>query len=213
MALSDAINRAVRHVPVWPLYAGGMAWLGWLFWRAATDPALIEPVDWLERAYGLAALQLLVASLAISPVRRLAGINLLRFRRATGLLAFAFAAAHVAVWALLDLQAVSAIMADIVKRPYITVGFAAFVLLVPLALTSTDGAIRRMGGVAWRRLHRLVYPAAFLAALHFLWLARGFALEPLVYGGLILILLAARLKPRDWLRRQASRPGGGVTGA
>ena len=191
--LAQRVNGWVRRVPTWPIYLLGFGWMAWLFWRGATDFTLIEPIDWLERAYGEKALQLLVATLAVTPLRRFLGINLLKFRRALGLLVFFFVLAHFLVWALLDVQAVSAIWADILKRPYITIGMAAFAMLIPLALTSNNASVRRLGGGGWRKLHWLTYSIAVLGAVHYIWLARGFALEPLVYLGIILGLLATRV--------------------
>ena len=191
--LAQRINGWLRRVPTWPVYLLGFGWIAWLFWRGATDYTLVEPIDWLERAYGEKALQLLVATLAVTPLRRFLGINLLKFRRALGLLVFFFVLAHFLVWALLDVQALGAVWADILKRPYITIGMAAFALLIPLALTSNNASVRRLGGAGWRRVHWLTYPIAVLGAVHYVWLARGFAIEPLVYLGLILALLATRL--------------------
>ena len=189
------VNGWLRRVPAWLVYALGFAWMGWLFWQALNGVSP-EPIDWLERAYGEVALQLLVATLAVTPLRRFLGLNLLRFRRALGLMVFFFVLSHFLVWALLDVQALGAVWADIVKRPYITVGMVAFVLLLPLALTSNDRSLRRLGAAAWRRLHWLTYPIAMLGAVHYVWLARGFALEPLVYLALILALLATRIPYR-----------------
>jgi sulfoxide reductase heme-binding subunit YedZ len=192
-ALAQRVNGLLRRVPAWPLYLLGAAYMGWLFWRAATDFRLIEPIDWLERSYGITALQLLVATLAVTPLRRFLGINLLKFRRALGLLVFFFVLAHFLVWALLDVQALGAVWADIVKRPYVTIGMAAFAMLIPLALTSNNLSVRRLGGAGWRRLHWLSYPIAVLGGIHYVWLARGFAIEPLVHLALIVLLLATRL--------------------
>ncbi len=193
---AQMVNGWVRRVPAWPVYALGFLWMGWLFYRGVTDASLIEPIDWLEREYGITSLQLLVATLAVTPLRRVLGLNLLKFRRALGLMVFFFVLAHLLVWALLDVQALSAVWADIVKRPYVTVGMAAFLLLIPLALTSNNPSVRRLGGAGWRRLHWLTYPVAILGGIHYVWLARGFALEPLVYLAIILGLLAARLPVR-----------------
>jgi sulfoxide reductase heme-binding subunit YedZ len=143
-------------VPPWLVYLGGGAWAALLFWRALNG-ASQEPVDWLERAYGLVALQLIVAGLAVTPLRRFAGLNLLRFRRALGLTAFFFVAIHFTVWAVLDVQSLAAVWADIVKRPYVTVGMGALVLLIPLAATSNNLSLRRLGAASWRRLHWLTY--------------------------------------------------------
>ena len=125
----------------------GFAWMALaLLAGRSPDYTLIEPIDWLEREYGITALQLLCATLAVTPLRRFVGLNLLKFRRALGLLVFCFVLAHFLVWALLDVQALGAVWADIVKRPYVTIGMAAFLLLIPLALTSNDWSLRRLGG-------------------------------------------------------------------
>ena len=134
-----------------------------------------------------------IAGLAITPLRRHLGINLLRFRRAVGLLAFTYVGLHLAVWLVLDVQDAARIWADIVKRPYVTVGVTAFLLMIPLAVTSNDLSVRRLGS-RWRRLHRLVYPAAVLGAVHFIWLSKGLQIEPLLYLAAILLLLALRLR-------------------
>ena len=133
----------------------------------------VEPIKALEHEYGKLALQLLVFGLAISPLRRHIGLNLMKFRRAIGVLTFSFAALHLLVWLVLDVQVPSEIWADIVKRPYITVGMAAFALILPLAVTSNNWSVRRLGS-RWRKLHRLVYPAAILGAVHYVMLTKGF---------------------------------------
>ncbi|SHI96551.1 protein-methionine-sulfoxide reductase heme-binding subunit MsrQ [Wenxinia saemankumensis] len=199
--LADRLNAAARRVPTWPVYGIGMAVAGWYFWLGLTGGLGPEPINTLERLYGEKALQLLVVGLALTPLRRFAGVNLIRFRRAVGLTAFFFVLAHFSVWALLDVQRVAAIWADLVKRPYITVGFAALLMLLPLALTSNNRSIRALGA-RWRQLHKLTYPAAILAALHYVWLAKGFQIEPLLYMAAILALLALRVR----LPKGASRP-------
>lgn len=205
MALSDRIparpemiqtlNGALRKVPPWTLYVAGAGWAAWLFWLGLTGGLGAEPITELEHRYGELAINLLVAGLAVTPLRRYLGLNLMPFRRAIGVLTFFFLLAHVLVWAVLDVQALSRVWADILERPYITIGMAAFLLLLPLGLTSNDWSVRRMGGAAWRRLHKLVYPAAILGALHYIWLAKGFQFEPLLYMGAILALLATRFLP------------------
>jgi sulfoxide reductase heme-binding subunit YedZ len=175
---------------------GGVAWGGWLFWLAATGGLGVEPIEALEHRYGEIALQLIVLGLAVTPLRQRLGLNLMPFRRAIGVLAFGFVAAHFLVWAVLDVQSVSAIWADIVKRPYVTLGMAGLLLLIPLAATSNNWAVRKLGGLRWRQLHKLVYPAAILGAVHYIWLAKGFQIEPLVYLFLILGLIALRVAPR-----------------
>ncbi len=197
------VNDALRRVPAWPIYGLGAAWAGWLFWLGLTGGLGPEPINALERRYGEVALWLLIAGLAVTPLRTWTGVQLLKFRRALGLTAFGFVVAHLLVWAVLDLQSLSRIGEEIVKRPYITIGFVAFVLMVPLAVTSNNAAIRRMGALAWRRLHRLTYVAALLGAVHYVWLVKGWPAEPFVYLGAILVLLGLRLIP-------ARRPQAGV---
>src|SRR6056297_6078 len=151
---------------------------------------------------GLWALWLLIAGLAITPLQRFAGLRLIRFRRAVGLLAFFYVLVHLLTWLVLDVQILSQVWADILKRPYITIGMAGFVLMLPLAVTSNDGAVRRMGALAWQRLHRLTYAVCLLGAIHFAMLVKGWQLEPFLYLGAILGLLALRLVPR---RRKIAR--------
>jgi sulfoxide reductase heme-binding subunit YedZ len=193
--LAQQVNGWLRRVPAWPLYGFGALYMAWLFWQALNGVS-VEPIDWLERAYGITALKFLVATLAVTPLRRFAGVNLLKFRRALGLLVFFFVLAHFLVWAILDVQALGAVWADILKRPYVTIGMGAFLMLIPLALTSNNASVRRLGGAGWRKLHWLTYPVAVLGSLHYIWLARGFAIEPLVYMAILLGLLATRLPVR-----------------
>jgi sulfoxide reductase heme-binding subunit YedZ len=189
------LNGALRRVPPWTLYVVGAGWAVWLFWLGLTGGLGAEPITELEHRYGEIAINLLVAGLAVTPLRRFAGLNLMPFRRAIGVLCFFFVLAHLTVWAVLDVQTLERVWADIVKRPYVTIGMAGFLLLLPLGLTSNNWSVRRMGAMAWRRLHMLVYPAAVLGALHYVWLAKGFQLEPLIYMAAILGLLALRLRP------------------
>ena len=137
---------------------------------------------------------LLIASLALTPLRTVFGWTWpIRVRRTVGLLAFFYATVHVSVYAGLD-QAFDwrAIAADVSKRPFIFVGFAAFTLLIPLAVTSTNAAVRRMGHVKWSRLHALVYPAALLAVIHFVWRVKKDVREPMTYGLILAGLLLVR---------------------
>lgn len=215
--VAQRLNGGLRRVPVWPVYALAAVWAGWLFWLGATGGLGPEPINALERRYGEVALWLLIAGLAVTPLRDLTGVSLLRFRRALGLTAFGYVVAHLAVWAVLDLHSLSRIGVEIVRRPYITIGFAAFLLLVPLAITSNDASVRRLGAATWRRLHRLTYPAVILAAVHYLWLVKGWPPEPFAYLGVIAGLLALRLlrrTPRTPDRAPDRAPGAGrSTGA
>lgn len=191
----DMLNAGLRKVPNWVLYAAAAAYALWLFYLAVTGH-WVEPVEALEHAYGKFAIQMIVLGLAITPLCRHARISVMKFRRPIGVIAFFFVLAHFLVWAVLDVQSVSRIIADILDRPYVTIGMAAFVLLIPLGLTSNDLSVRKLGTQAWRKLHKLVYPAAVLSALHYVWLAKGFQLEPLVYTALIVGLVALRFLPK-----------------
>ncbi|MFN4100151.1 MAG: protein-methionine-sulfoxide reductase heme-binding subunit MsrQ [Pararhodobacter sp.] len=206
MSLAQRVNGALRRIPAWPIYALGLGWMGWLFWLGFSGALGPEPINALERRYGLVSLQLLVAVLAVTPLRVWTGISLIKYRRALGVMAFGFVLAHFLVWALLDLRSLSRIGIEIVRRPYITLGFAAFLLLIPVALTSNNLSIRKLGPAAWRKLHKLTYPAVLLGAVHFIWLVRGWPLEPFLYLGAVISLLALRLVP---VRRPAAKPPAG----
>jgi len=199
MSVSRSINTAVRKVPAWPIYLIGAGWAGWLFWLGLTGGLGPEPINALERRYGEVALQLLIVGLMVTPLRNWTNISLLKFRRALGLTAFFFVLAHFLVWTLLDLRSLSRIGEEIVKRPYITIGFASFVMLLPLAVTSNNTSLRRLGAAAWRKLHLLTYPAVLLGAIHYVWLVKGWPIEPFAYLGAVLVLLAVRLR---WKRRR-----------
>jgi sulfoxide reductase heme-binding subunit YedZ len=206
MGVSDQINSAARRLPTWPVYVLGAVPAFWLYYSGLTGGLGVDPVKAIEHELGEIALQLLIAGLCITPLRRWFGINLLKFRRALGLLAFFYVSVHLLTWLLLDIQLLwGQIWADILKRPYITIGMGAFVLMLPLALTSTNKAVRRMGPVAWRRLHQLTYVVALLGALHFLLLVKGWQIEPLLYMAAVLALLLPRLYwqlPRRGARSQ-----------
>ncbi|WP_370161633.1 protein-methionine-sulfoxide reductase heme-binding subunit MsrQ [Limimaricola soesokkakensis] len=201
LTTAQRINGMLRRVPAWPLYVLGAIWAGFLFWQALTGRLGVEPINALEREYGDTALKLLVAGLAVTPLMKYTRVSLLKFRRAIGLLCFFFVLAHFSVWALLDVQSFGRVWADILKRPYVTVGVIAFLGLIPLALTSNNWSVRRLGR-NWRRLHQLVYGIAILGAVHYIWLAKGFQIEPLVYLGLILGLLATRIRWKSVLQQR-----------
>ncbi|MET4130322.1 protein-methionine-sulfoxide reductase heme-binding subunit MsrQ [Roseovarius sp. MBR-6] len=198
--LVDRINALARRVPVWAIWLG-YGWAApWLVYLGATGRLGAEPIKALERELGEIALQLLIIGLCLTPLRRYLGVNLLRFRRAIGLLAFSYVCLHLAVWLFLDVQDAGRIWADIVKRPYVTVGMTAFALMIPLAATSNNRSVRWLGQ-RWRVLHRLTYAVAVLGAIHFIWLSKGFQIEPLVYLAVILGLLTLRWR---FARRQRS---------
>jgi methionine sulfoxide reductase heme-binding subunit len=184
----------------------------WTFYLGLTDQLGADPQRTLEHTLGQWALRFLIVALAITPLRRLGGPSLVRWRRAIGLLGFYYAALHLTVYLVLDQGLdLAAIWADIVKRPYITVGMLAFTILVPLAVTSNGPMIRRIGAASWQRLHRLVYVATAAAAIHFLLLVKTWPGEPIIYAAIIASLLLARLwfyaQKRLWPKaRPLSRP-------
>jgi methionine sulfoxide reductase heme-binding subunit len=197
----DRLNALARRVPTWVVYSLGAVPLAFLVWGAVSNDLGADPVKAIEHQLGLLGLQFLLASLAVTPLRRF-GLNLIRFRRALGLLAFAYVSLHLVAWVWLDMGLRwSEMAADLWKRPYIIAGMAGFAALVPLALTSTNAAIRRMGPVAWGRLHKLAYLAILAGILHFVLLSKVWTTEVLVYAGLAIGLLAIRLLPKSGRRR------------
>lgn len=176
--------------------------------RAGLEGAGANPVEALTHFTGDWTLRLLLVTLAVSPLRRLTGAPwLLRFRRMLGLFAFFYATLHLLTYLWLDqFFAWGAIGEDILRRPYITVGMAAFLLMVPLALTSTRSMMRRLGK-RWQTLHKAVYLVAVLGVLHFLWLVKADPTEPLIYAAVLGVLLALRL-PLAWSRPVSVRNAG-----
>ena len=197
MDISGTINRGARKIPAWTIYIVGAAWAVYLFYLAAFTRAFgPEPINALERAYGELGLQLIVVGLLITPFRDWFGINLIKFRRAIGVTTFFYILAHFLVFAILDVQSLERVWTEIVKRPYVTVGMISFVAMIPLAITSNNWSVRKLGAATWKRLHWLTYPAAILGALHYVWLAKGFQIEPLVYLAVLLGLVAYRYRPK-----------------
>lgn len=201
--IADRINTFARRVPVWLVWILYLLPVPVLLYMGITGGLGREPVEALEHELGEIALQLLIIGLCITPLRRHLGVNLLKFRRAIGLLAFVYVILHLLVWAVLDVQSLERVWADIVKRPYITIGMAALLLLVPLAVTSNNASVRKLGA-AWRKLHYLVYPAIFLGGLHYIWLSKGLQLEPLLYMATILGLIGLRFVPKKRRKPQTS---------
>jgi sulfoxide reductase heme-binding subunit YedZ len=163
-------------------------------WLAIAGGLGANPIDAITDTTGIWTLRFVLAALAVTPLRRLTGWNaIIRFRRMLGLFAFFYGSLHFLTWLVLDqFFAWGFILADIVKRPYITVGFSAFVLMIPLAVTSTAGWIRRLGGRWWNRLHRLVYATAVLGVIHFLWLVKVIESEQITYAVIVAVLLGLR---------------------
>jgi sulfoxide reductase heme-binding subunit YedZ len=164
-----------------------------------------NPIEVITRETGTWTLRFLVVTLAVTPLRRVTGWNgVIRFRRMLGLFAFFYGTLHLFTYLWLDqFFDLAEILKDIAKRPFITAGTTAFVLMVPLALTSTAGAIRRLGGRAWQRLHRLAYVSAIAGVVHYWWLVKADVRRPMAYGAMVAVLLALRLFRT---RRPARRP-------
>jgi len=177
-----------------------LAPLARLVFFAFTDRLGANPIEFVLRSFGTWTLVMLLVTLSITPLRRLTGWNsLIRVRRMLGLFAFFYASLHFLTYAGVDQSFdLRAILADVVKHPYITVGFTCFVLLIPLAVTSTNAMQRRLGGKRWQQLHRLVYVIAAGGVVHYLWLVKKDITQPVLYGLVLLVLLGMRLV---WRRR------------
>jgi len=194
--------------------------LAWLVWAALTGNLSANPLSDITNETGIWALRFVCITLAITPARRLTGWHaLIRFRRMAGLYAFFYGTLHFLTYVIVDrfagldfpdgivawstaVNLAKSVGADIYKRPFITVGFTAWLTMLPLAITSTAGWIRRLGGRTWNRLHRLVYATGVIAVLHYWWLVKADVRRPLIYGAIVLALLGSRAL---WRRRAAAR--------
>lgn len=181
------------------LFLAGLLPLAYMAWGFFNDGLGANPVEAITHATGDWALRFLLISLAVTPLRKLSGLNwLLRTRRMLGLYAFCYALLHFITYLWLDrFFDMPGIAKDILKRPFITVGFAAFVLFIPLAATSFNAAIRWLGGRRWQTLHRSVYAIGILSVLHYWWLVKRDITEPLLYGLALALLLGFRAAMRE----------------
>jgi len=205
MISAQSVNGVLRRVPSWPVYIVGAFPAFWYLYLGLTGGLGVEPIKGLEHALGLFGLKLMIAVLAVTPLRKFTGVSLICFRRALGQLVFFYICSHLVVWLFLDVQIWRQIWTDILKRPYITIGMAGFLLMIPLAITSNNWSCRKMGAIAWKRLHWLTYPAAILGAVHYVMLVKGWQIEPLIYLGIIYILLGLRVKVQN--ARAAAKAG------
>lgn len=182
------------NVPKVVVFSIGLSPIIFLFYFAFSDQLTANPIEFITHYTGDWALYFLLITLTISPIRKLKGWSKpLQFRRMLGLFAFFYASCHFCTYFVLDqFFNIEDIIMDIAKRPYITVGFSAFLLLLPLALTSTKNMMKRMGK-RWKPLHTLVYPATTLVILHFLWLVKADLFQPLLFGTILIVLLSIRL--------------------
>ena len=174
-----------------------------LLGRAVTDDLGANPIEAITHETGIWTLRLLLVTLAVTPLRRLTGWNLLiRFRRMLGLFAFFYVSLHFLTYIVLDqFFALEFIVDDVIARPYITAGFTGFVLLIPLAITSTQAMVRRLGGRRWQLLHRLIYVSTGAGIVHFLWQERADLRRPTMYAAVLAVLLGIRLARRYWPRQ------------
>jgi sulfoxide reductase heme-binding subunit YedZ len=200
--------RLSRVVSKSAVFAACLVPVAWLAWAAVHARLGANPISTITKETGTWTLRFVVLTLAVTPIRRVSGWNVLvRYRRMLGLFAFFYGTLHFFTYIWLDqFFDVASITKDIAKRPFITIGFAAFVLMVPLALTSTTGWIRRLGGKRWQALHRLVYVTAMFGVVHYWWLVKADISRPLAYGAIVALLLAARLASRVWPAARAPRP-------
>ena len=214
-------DRIVRWVFKPVVFVASLGPFGWLVWAALTGNLSANPLSDLTNETGVWTLRFICITLAITPLRKLTGWNaVIRFRRMTGLFAFFYGTLHFLTYVIADRFAgldfpdgmlawstarnlVASVVDDIYKRPFITVGFTAWMTLLPLAVTSTAGMIRRLGGRRWNLLHRLIYLTATLGVLHYWWLVKADIRRPLTYGAVVGILLGARIL---WARRRATSP-------
>lgn len=193
--MTDA--QVVRRVLKPVLWAAGLAPLAWQIWAFFTGHLEAEPVKGMEHFTGKTAVIILLVTLSVTPIRRITGWNgIVKVRRLVGLFAFFYALVHFLIFLTFDLEwSFGELGRNVVERPWITVGFAALVCLTVLAVTSPQAMVRRLGK-RWRTVHRLVYAAAGFAVLHFVWSQKKDIREPLVYAGVLAVLLGARLVPR-----------------
>lgn len=181
-----------RYASIWALYVLGLLPALWYFLEGATGGLGVNPIKEFEHLLGTWALRFIIATLAVTPLRDLLGINWIRYRRALGLLAFYYVMMHFAVYMILDRGLdLNAIIADIIRRWFITIGMAGLVMLVVLAVTSNAFSIRRLGR-NWTRLHKLMYLIAAAGALHYYLAVKSITFEPFLYIALIAVLLAYR---------------------
>jgi sulfoxide reductase heme-binding subunit YedZ len=181
--------------------------LGLLAWAAYTQNLGANPIEKITHATGDWTLRFLLITLSITPLRKLLSMpSLIKFRRMLGLFAFFYACLHFTTYIWLDkFFNLHEMLADVAKRKFIAVGFTAFILLIPLAVTSTAGWIRRLGGKRWQALHRLIYFSAIAGVIHYVWLVKADIREPLEYGAILALLLGYRLVM--WIRSSITKSG------
>jgi len=194
MTIATRINSATRRVPTWALYIVLVIPAIYLTYALFTNQLGSDPIRTYEHEVGEWALKLIIAGLFVTPLRDWFKVNLIKFRRAIGVMAFLYTFLHLAAYLILDQSLIfSEIWKDIVKRPYITFGMASAVLMLPLAITSNNLSIRRLGPLKWNKLHKLVYLAGIGAVMHYLLLTKTWEIEPMVYCAILFVLLGHRV--------------------
>ena len=200
MNVWHTISRSILTTPVWLVYLIGFIPAVVLFYRALFNILGADPLKSLEHELGEYALIFLIILLSFRPIKKLMNLNLIKFRRSIGLLAFWYAALHFLTYIILDQQLIwDLLIGDLIKRPYIIVGVFAFLTLVPLALTSNAWSMRRFGKANWKNLHLLVYLSAILAALHYVLLVKSWPIKPLLYLLVITLLITFRFLLKRFL--------------
>ncbi len=203
MTRAAVMTRVVKPV----LYAAAVLPCAWIAFALATGRVDGDQVKFIQHVTGTTVLVSLFVTLTVTPLRRLSGWNeVIRVRRLIGLTAFWYAMLHFLTYIVFDQSlSIGDIAEDVAKHPWVLVGFATFLMLIPLAVTSTNGWIRRLGGRRWQRLHQLIYPAAIGGVLHFLWLVKRDVRTPLYFA----VVLAALLAVRFWVGWRVRSAGGG----
>ena len=191
MTQTQLVRRVLKPV----VFLAGLGPLAWLVYNAFWGDLGVNPVETITNHTGIWTLRLLAVTIAITPIRWLTKWNpIINFRRMIGLFAFFYGTIHFFIYFILDRSLLfDGLWEDIVKRPYITVGFTAFVLMIPLAITSTKGWIRRLGGPRWNLLHKLVYVSASLGVLHYWWKVKLDVTNPMIYAAIVAVLLGSRV--------------------
>ena len=204
MSEAQLIRRVVKPL----LWLAGLTPLGYLVWAFVTNHLEAEPVKGMEHFTGRTALIILFITLSVTPLRRITRRNgLVKLRRLIGLFAFFYALIHFSIFLVFDLELSFGDLAhEVMKRPYITVGFSVLLLLSTLAVTSPQAMVRRLGGKRWQALHRLIYLAAVGGVVHFLWAQKKDIRLPLIYAAILAVLLGARLLPLGRRRGPLRRP-------
>ncbi|MEO8530439.1 MAG: protein-methionine-sulfoxide reductase heme-binding subunit MsrQ [Deltaproteobacteria bacterium] len=197
MTIAQRINGWTRKVPAWLIYIVAVIPPAWYIYQGFTGRLGPDPTKTLERDMGQLGLQVLIAVIAITPIRDYLGVNLVKFRRALGVTAFFYILLHFLTWFVLDMQDIGRALSDIVKRPYILIGMSALVLMLPLALSSNNWSIRKLNPKRWKSLHKLTYLIVPLGGIHF-YMLRKLPGEPLIYLAIIAVLLLMRVKWRTW---------------